>query len=95
MAVRSFATYMLTLVAGVEQGWSPPDGACSIEITMDTPTDVRIAVAAGGTADGQPYFQFNPDWWTEPSKEMDLSSEHMFYFRCAANNVLRFIVAIE
>jgi hypothetical protein len=95
MAIRSLQTYSVALTAGVEATWSPPDGAASIEIAMDTVADVRMAFSSGGTANGQPYFVFNPDWWTEPSKELDLSTNHVFYFRCAVNNTLRIVVGIE
>jgi len=95
MAIRDLRTYNVALVAGTEKTWSPPDGAASVEIAMDTLADVRLAFTVGGTANGQTYFVFNPDWWTEPSKELDLSSNFVFYFRCAVNNTLRIIVGVE
>jgi len=95
MAIRQFKSYTVDLVANTEKSWSPPDGCASVEITMDTVADVRMAFTEGDTANDKPYFIFNPDWWTEISKELALSSKHLFYFRCGIDNKLRILASIE
>ena len=86
---------VVALVANVENTWTPPDGTASVEIRADTAADVRLSYVAGGTADGGNYFVFNPDWWTNEGKEIDLASTHIFYFRCAQNNTLRIMAGFE